>query len=66
MKVNVKHPDPRPFEVDYLDNPSQATLRELALEYTPAVLRSAVGSIDKIFPQQGAHGPVHVHRGPAR
>ena len=40
--------DPRPFEVEYIDNPSQQKLRSLAVEHTPSVLQSAVGSIDKI------------------
>jgi phosphoenolpyruvate carboxykinase (ATP) len=44
----MTHGDPRPFKVDYIENPSQGRLRELALEHTPAVLQSAVGSIDKI------------------
>jgi phosphoenolpyruvate carboxykinase (ATP) len=44
----MTHADPRPFKVSYIENPSQARLRELALEHTPAVLRSAVGSINKI------------------
>ena len=40
--------DPRPFDVEYLENPSQETLRELAREHTPAVLVTKVGSLDKI------------------
>jgi len=40
--------DPRPFDVDYLENPSQSELRELALEHTPCVQQSAVGSINKV------------------
>jgi phosphoenolpyruvate carboxykinase (ATP) len=44
----MTHGDPRPFKVEYIENPSQARLRELALEHTPAVLQSAVGSVDKI------------------
>ncbi len=40
--------EPRPFEVEYIDNPDQQTLRALASEHTPSVLRSKVGSIDKI------------------
>lgn len=40
--------DPRPFDVEYIENPSQAELRDLAIAHTPCVLRTAVGSIDKI------------------
>ncbi|MBO6940417.1 MAG: phosphoenolpyruvate carboxykinase (ATP) [Deltaproteobacteria bacterium] len=40
--------DPRPFGVEYLENPSQSELRELALEHTPCVQQSAVGSINKV------------------
>lgn len=40
--------DPRPFSVKYIDNPSQERLRELALAHTPAVLKTAVGSVLKI------------------
>ena len=40
--------DPRPFDVEYLDNPTQSELRELALEHTPCVQQSAVGSINKV------------------
>ncbi len=40
--------DPRPFDVEYLENPSQSELRELALEHTPCVQQSAVGSINKV------------------
>ena len=38
----------RPFDVEYLDNPSQAELRALALEHTPAVQETASGSINKV------------------
>ncbi len=41
--------DPRPFSsVEYLDNPSQDELRELALAHTPAVQKTAAGSINKV------------------
>lgn len=40
--------DPRPFDVQYIENPTQAQLRELALEHTPCVQQTAVGSINKI------------------
>ncbi|MFW6050155.1 MAG: phosphoenolpyruvate carboxykinase (ATP) [Myxococcota bacterium] len=44
----MTHADPRPFKVDYIENPSQERLRELAFEHTPAVLKTKVGSVDKI------------------
>jgi len=40
--------DPRPFDVEYIENPGQAELRELALAHTPCVQKTAVGSINKI------------------
>lgn len=40
--------DPRPFDVEYIENPSQAELRALALEHTPCVQKTIVGSINKI------------------
>ncbi|MFW6197496.1 MAG: phosphoenolpyruvate carboxykinase (ATP) [Myxococcota bacterium] len=40
--------DPRPFKVEYIENPSQDRLRELAFAHTPAVLETNVGSVDKI------------------
>jgi phosphoenolpyruvate carboxykinase (ATP) len=39
---------PRPFDVEYLENPSQSELRALALAHTPAVLETASGSINKV------------------
>jgi phosphoenolpyruvate carboxykinase (ATP) len=39
----------RPFEeITYLSNPSQAALRALALQHTPAILETGVGSINKL------------------
>ncbi len=40
--------DPRPFDVEYIENPTQAELRELAFEHTPCVQRTAVGTVNKI------------------
>jgi len=40
--------DPRPFDVEYIENPSQPELRELALAHTPCVQQTAVGSINKV------------------
>jgi phosphoenolpyruvate carboxykinase (ATP) len=40
--------DPRPFDVEYIENPTQAELRELALEQTPCVQKTAAGSINKV------------------
>ena len=40
--------DPRPFDVEYNDNPSQSELRELAVKHTPCVQRTHVGSINKV------------------
>ena len=40
--------EPRPFDVEYIENPSQSELRELALAHTPCVQQTAVGSINKV------------------
>ncbi len=40
--------DPRPFDVRYIDNPTQPELRELALKHTPCVQQTKVGSINKV------------------
>jgi len=40
--------DPRPFDVEYIENPSQPELRELAIAHTPCVQQTAVGSINKV------------------
>lgn len=40
--------EPRPFDVEYIDNPSQAELRQLALAHTPSVQKTKVGSINKV------------------
>ena len=40
--------DPRPFDVEYIENPSQSELRSLALEHTPCVQQTAAGSINKV------------------
>ncbi len=39
---------PRPFSVRYLDNPSQDELRKLSLQHERAILRTSVGSLDKV------------------
>jgi phosphoenolpyruvate carboxykinase (ATP) len=38
----------RPFEVRYIENPSQAELRKLALAHTPAVIQTRQGSLVKV------------------
>ncbi len=38
----------RPFDVEYLENPSQERLRELTLQHTPACMVTAAGSINKV------------------
>lgn len=40
--------DPHPFNVVYIKNPSQADLRRLALEHTPACYVTKYGNISKI------------------
>ena len=44
----VNTADPRPFNVDYIQNPSQAELRELALKHTPCVQQTVAGSVNKV------------------
>ena len=41
-------PEPRPFDVEYLDNPTQSELRELAVANTPAVQVTQAGSLNKV------------------
>ena len=38
----------KPYNVKYIENPSQRELRELALKYTPAVFVTAYQNLDKI------------------
>ncbi|MBW2189234.1 MAG: phosphoenolpyruvate carboxykinase (ATP) [Deltaproteobacteria bacterium] len=40
--------DPRPFDVEYIENPGQPELRELAMAHTPCVQPTAAGSINKV------------------
>jgi phosphoenolpyruvate carboxykinase (ATP) len=40
--------DAKPYAVEYIDNPSQETLRDLALKHTPCTLRTKHGNLDKI------------------
>jgi len=40
--------NPRPFDVEYIENPTQPELRELAIANTPCVQQTAVGSINKV------------------
>jgi phosphoenolpyruvate carboxykinase (ATP) len=40
--------DPRPFDVEYIENPTQPELRELAIANTPCVQQTAVGSVNKV------------------
>ncbi|MBI4576334.1 MAG: phosphoenolpyruvate carboxykinase (ATP) [Planctomycetes bacterium] len=40
--------DPRPYDVETIVNPTQAELRNLALEHTPAIVRSAHGNLMKL------------------
>ena len=49
--------NPRPFEVEYLDNPTQDELRELAIEHTPAVQVSKVGSVNKVSRNKARMAP---------
>ena len=49
INLDDSGPDPRPFEgVTYLANPTQAELRVLAAEHTPAILETGVGSLNKL------------------
>ncbi|TKJ44386.1 hypothetical protein CEE36_01190 [candidate division TA06 bacterium B3_TA06] len=40
--------EPHPFNVSYIKNPTQADLRWLALEHTPACYVTKYGSINKL------------------
>src|SRR5262245_1800731 len=38
----------KPYGVRYIENPSQAEIRDLALQYTPSVFKSSAGNLNKI------------------
>ncbi len=38
----------KPYDVHYIENPSQEELRKIALKHTPAIYKTAYGSLDKI------------------
>ncbi len=38
----------KPYNVKYIENPTQEELRKLALKYTPAIFKSKYGNLDKI------------------
>jgi phosphoenolpyruvate carboxykinase (ATP) len=38
----------KPYNVKYIVDPTQEQLRELALKYTPAIMKTAYGNIDKL------------------
>lgn len=38
---------PKPYNVKYITDPTQAELRELALKHTPAIMKTAYGNINK-------------------
>lgn len=40
--------DPRPFDVEYIENPTQDELRKLAFDHTPCVQRTIVGTVNKV------------------
>jgi phosphoenolpyruvate carboxykinase (ATP) len=44
LSIDVLHP----FEVTYITNPAQEELRKLALEHTPAMMKTAYGNLNKI------------------
>lgn len=48
LRTNLKPQPALPFQVEVLQNPSQAQLRELALEHTPFCQKTAYGSINKV------------------
>jgi phosphoenolpyruvate carboxykinase (ATP) len=56
MLARPKH-DPRPYDVDMLVNPSQETLRQLALKHTPFVFESKFGNLCKIARNKARMAP---------
>ena len=40
--------NPHPYTVTYIDNPTQAQLKRLAALYTPAIMETSAGSLNKV------------------
>jgi phosphoenolpyruvate carboxykinase (ATP) len=41
-------PGPKPYNVKYITDPTQDQLREMAMQFTPAVMKTAYGNINKL------------------
>ncbi len=48
MSPRISMEELHPFKVTYITNPTQEKLRQLTLEHTPAVMKTAYGSLNKI------------------
>ncbi len=48
MSPRISMDELHPFKVTYITNPTQEKLRQLTLEHTPAVMKTAHGSLNKI------------------
>lgn len=47
--TNIKgNPGPKPYNVKYITDPTQDQLREIAMQFTPAVMKTAYGNINKL------------------
>jgi phosphoenolpyruvate carboxykinase (ATP) len=47
-QAETGHLKPKPFNVKYVVDPTQKELRELALKFTPAIMTTAYGNINKV------------------
>ncbi len=41
-------PGPKPYNVKYITDPTQDQLREIAMKFTPAIMKTAYGSVNKL------------------
>lgn len=47
MKTETGYLKEKPYNVKYIQDPTQEELRKLALKFTPAIMKTAYGNIDK-------------------
>ena len=59
IKENTKL-QPKPYNVKYIIEPTQAQLRELALKFTPAIMKTAYGNVNKFSRNKARRCPSAV------
>ncbi len=48
MKIDKPYKNLHPYNVNYIKNPDQKTMQELALKHVPGIIRSKYGNLDRI------------------